>query len=132
MTFVLILGIISASRHETLTFIKYTLYMLMLRLQRIGKSKSPSYRLIVSDKHKDTQAGYLELLGTYNSVSKPKVVKFNAERIKYWMSVGAQASNTVHNLLLNEGIISGKKRLSVKLTERRKKKLADKKAKAAA
>jgi small subunit ribosomal protein S16 len=106
--------------------------MLMLRLQRIGKSKSPSYRLIVSDKHKDTQAGYLELLGTYNSVSKPKVVKFNAERIKYWLSVGAQASNTVHNLLLNEGIISGKKRLSVKLTERRKKKLEEKKTKAAA
>ena len=104
----------------------------MLRLQRIGKSKSPSYRLIVSDKHKDTQAGYLELLGTYNPVAKPKVVKFNAERIKYWISVGAQASNTVHNLLLNEGIVSGKKRLSVKLTERRKKKLADKKAKAAA
>ena len=95
--------------------------MLMLRLQRVGKKKQPSYRLIVSEKAKDPQAGYTEALGNYNPLANPKVVAFKKERILYWMSKGAQPSPTVHNLLLKEGIITtGKKKKSVFISKRRK------------
>jgi ribosomal protein S16 len=44
--------------------------MLMIRLQRVGKTKRPTYRLIVSPKHKDTQSGQIEILGQYDPVQK--------------------------------------------------------------
>lgn len=103
--------------------------MLMLRLQRIGKIKSPAYRLIVSEKTKDPQAGTLENLGQFDPTKQPKIIKFNAERIKYWLSKGAQPSHTVNNLLINAGIITGgKKKKSVYLSKQRKEKIAGKKA----
>lgn len=98
--------------------------MLMLRLQRIGKKKQGSYRLIVSEKHRDTQAGSLENLGVYDPVMKNKIINLNAERIKYWLSVGAQPSATVNNLLINAGIITGKKQRVVKITKKRQEKIA--------
>ncbi len=101
----------------------------MLRLQRMGKTKRPTYRLIVSPKHKDTQSGQLEILGNYDPVQKNKVVNFNKERIEYWLSVGAQPSPTVNNLLINAGIITGKKQKSVFFTQKRTKKMNDAKAK---
>ena len=101
----------------------------MIRLQRVGKKKQPSYRLVVSEKTRDPQAGSLELLGFYNPIRKPKVIEFKVDRIKYWISKGAQASNTVNNLLITQGIIEGKKRKSVDVSIARKAKLATKKAK---
>ncbi len=101
----------------------------MLRLQRMGKTKRPTYRLIVSPKHKDTQSGQLEILGNYDPVQKNKVINFKKDRIEYWLSVGAQPSPTVNNLLVNLGIISGKKEKSVFLSQKRSKKINDAKAK---
>ena len=74
--------------------------MLMLRLQRVGKIKQPSYRLIISEKVRDTQHGSLEILGTFNPLGKEAAFTVKEDRVKYWLSVGAQASPTVHNLLL--------------------------------
>jgi len=105
--------------------------MLILRLQRIGKKKNPTYRLIVSEKTKDTQAGTLENLGIYNPVVSPKVIQFNAERINYWISKGAQLSTSVNNLLVQEGIIKGKKEKSVFLSKKRQEKMGKKKAEVA-
>lgn len=99
----------------------------MLRLQRLGTTKRPTYRLIVSEKRKDTQAGALEILGTYEPLLKDKKINLKIERIKYWLSVGAQTSNTVNNLLINNKIIEGKKRKSVVISKERKEKLAKKK-----
>ena len=95
----------------------------MIRLQRIGKTKRPVYRIIVSPKHKDTQSGQLEILGTYDSVSKDKKLVVKADRIKYWISVGAQLSPTLNNLFIKEKIIEGKKQKSVKISKDRKAKL---------
>ena len=83
--------------------------MLAIRLQRIGKKKQPTYRVVVSDKKKDLYGKHLEILGNYNPVSIPKTISLNAERIKYWLAHGAQASATVHNLLVKEKIIDAKK-----------------------
>ena len=82
--------------------------MLKIRLQRIGRINQPSFRLIVTEHTRPAKTGdFVEELGTYNPMSKAKT--FNADRIKYWLSVGAKASGTVHNMLISANIISGKK-----------------------
>jgi len=52
----------------------------------------------------------MEIIGRYNPRTNPKTVEFDAERVKYWLSKGAVASDTVHNLLINAKIIKGDKR----------------------
>jgi small subunit ribosomal protein S16 len=84
--------------------------MLTIRLSRVGKTKQPSYRLIISEKARDPWGTFLEVLGQYDPLAKPKKIAFNADRIKYWLSKGAQASETVHNMLIDLKIVEGKKR----------------------
>ncbi len=104
----------------------------MIRLQRIGKAKQPTYRLVVSEKARDTQAGSLEILGEFNPLLKEKAVTFKEDRIKYWISKGAQPSTTVHNILVGLGIVSGKKKATVNISKKRQAKLEAKKGQAAA
>ncbi len=105
-------------------------YMLRIRLQRLGRNKQPSYRVIISEQYRDTQHGSIEILGTYNPTLKPKMISLNVDRIKYWISVGAQPSETLNNLFISEGIITGKKTKPVSITKKRAKKLDAKKAQA--
>ncbi len=81
--------------------------MLSIRLKRIGKKHQPAFRLVIGEASSKLKGDYTEDLGWYNPGTKKG--GFNAERIKYWQSVGAQFSDTVHNLLLRHGIIEGKK-----------------------
>lgn len=81
--------------------------MLTIRLARVGKKKQPNYRLIINEKSKDTYGDFLENLGFYNPRTKETNLK--VERIKYWLSKGAQTSNTVHNLLVSKDVIKAKK-----------------------
>jgi len=81
--------------------------MLTIRLSRIGKRKKPMYRLIISEKAKDTYGDVLEILGSYNPFSKELVAK--KERIEYWLSKGSGMSDTVNNLLVQNSIIKGEK-----------------------
>jgi small subunit ribosomal protein S16 len=101
--------------------------MLMIRLQRLGRKKSPSYRFIVNEKAQDTQGKSLEILGQYNPTTTPKTFQVQTDRVEYWMSKGAQLSNTVHNLFLKEGIVKGDKKKSVSITDRRQTKIDKKK-----
>lgn len=105
--------------------------MLIIRLQRLGKLKHPTYRLIVSEKSRDTQHGSLEILGNYAPVQNPPLVNLKKERIQHWISVGAQMSPTVSNLLISQGVIEGKKQGPVSLNAKRRKKISDKQAAAA-
>ncbi len=102
--------------------------MLRIRLQRLGKIKQAVYRVIVSEKNRDTHYTSTEILGIYDPNSKKFEMK--KDRIQYWMSVGAQPSSTLHNMLVREGIITGKKQKSVAISEKRKVKIASKKAEA--
>ena len=106
--------------------------MLAIRLQRIGKNKFATYRLVVSDKTKDTRGTYVEQVGTYNPHAKENQFAPVVERIQYWLSKGGQASPTLHNLFLKAGIVKGKTKKSVFVSKRRAVKLAAKKASAAA
>jgi small subunit ribosomal protein S16 len=81
--------------------------MLTIRLSRVGKKKQATFKVIVSEKAKDTVGDYLELLGHYNPHTNNAELK--TERIQYWISKGAQASGTVHNLLVDKKIITGEK-----------------------
>lgn len=82
--------------------------MLKIRMQRVGRINMPSYRLIVVEHTEGPKTGNIvEKVGTYNPRSKERAI--NAERVKYWMSVGAKPSDTVHNMLISAGIIEGKK-----------------------
>ncbi len=83
--------------------------MLVIRLTRVGKKNQPEYRFIVSEKHKDPWGDALEYLGYYNPRTEPPTITLKEERIKYWLSQGAQVSDTVRNILIDKGILSGQK-----------------------
>jgi small subunit ribosomal protein S16 len=83
--------------------------MLTIRLLRTGKKNQPSYKVVVTDKRNPPKGGKsVEEVGFFNPKTKGK--QFNKERILYWLSVGAQPSDTVHNMLVNEKIINQPKR----------------------
>jgi len=82
--------------------------MLAIRFQRTGRKNDPSFRIIVSEKARSPKAGNpLEVVGSYNPKTKHTII--NAEAVKGWLSKGAKASGTVHNLLVTKGVITGKK-----------------------
>ena len=92
--------------------------MLVIRLFRTGKKKQPSYKVVVTDKNNPPQGGkFVEQVGFYNPISKEKTL--HKERINYWIGVGAQPSDTVYNILINEEIIKGDKK---KIVFKKKKK----------
>lgn len=82
--------------------------MLKIRLQRIGRKNDPAFRVVLTDSKNSTKSGrFLEILGTYNP--KEGHVKFESEQIKHWISKGAQLSETMHNFMVHEKVITGKK-----------------------
>ena len=82
--------------------------MLAIRLFRTGKKNQPFYKIVVTDKKNAPHRGrFTESLGYLNPLTKE--VKLNGERAKYWISVGAKPSDTIHNLLIKKGVIKGKK-----------------------
>ncbi len=82
--------------------------MLSIRLLRTGKKNQPFYRMVVTDKKNPPRGGrFLEIVGFLNPFTKEKDIK--ADRIKHWISVGAKPSDTVHNMLVKEKVIEGKK-----------------------
>lgn len=90
--------------------------MLTIRLIRTGKKNAPSFRIVLLEKKSPPKSGkFLEILGNYNSRSKE--INLKKERIEYWLSQGVQTSETVHNLLVKEGVIKGpkiKKKIKIK------------------
>jgi len=77
-------------------------------MQRTGRINQPSYRIVVTEHTASPKAGkYVERVGFYNPRSKERTLV--EDRIKYWVSVGAQPSGTVHNMLISAGIMKGKK-----------------------
>ncbi len=72
--------------------------MLKIRLRRMGSSKRPVYRVVVSDRRQTPTAAVLEEVGFYDPRSKPADVRINRERVEYWVARGAQMSPTVKSL----------------------------------
>lgn len=82
--------------------------MLVIRFLRVGKRNQPSFQIVVTEKERGPKSGrFIEKVGFYNPLTKERGV--NAERVKYWLSVGAKPSDTVWNLLVSEKVVEGKK-----------------------
>ena len=73
--------------------------MLAIRLRRTGSSKKPYYRVVVADSRNWRDGRFVEVLGHYDPRRDPAGVTIDAERAKYWISKGAQPSETVESLL---------------------------------
>ena len=78
--------------------------MLVIRLQRTGRENTPTYRVVVSEKTRHAKKGAHEILGHYLPSGKTSVFKCDHERVKYWVSMGAQPSDTVARLLKRDGL----------------------------
>lgn len=80
----------------------------MMRLQRVGRRNDPSYRIVVTDKRTGPKSDkHVDRLGSYNP--KMNHIQLDVEKAKDWLSKGVQPSDTVHNLLLSQKVITGKK-----------------------
>lgn len=86
--------------------------MLTIRFNRSGRKHRPSYRVVLQEHTVAPGGRHVEVLGSYDPYSKQTVLK--RERVQYWIEQGAQPSDTAHNLLVREGILTEKKR-SVKM-----------------
>ena len=108
--------------------------MISIRLSRIGTKRAPVYRIVVMPKHCDPWAISNEILGHYNPRKNPRELVVKADRVKYWIEKGAEVSDTVWNLLIDEKIVEGKKRGVTTLSKTRRTKLEteEKEAKAKA
>lgn len=77
--------------------------MLAIKLMRMGAKKQPSYRVIVKEKKSKRDGAYLENVGTYNPTRQPAEIKLDMERVRYWISQGAQPTQTVDRLIKASG-----------------------------
>ncbi len=83
--------------------------MLKIRLQRTGRKNIAQFRVVLTDSKNAAKSGkFLEILGSYNPHAGTFEVK--ADRVKHWLSVGAQPSDTIHNFLVHNKLVEGKKR----------------------
>ncbi len=81
-----------------------------IRLKRLGQKKKAFYRIVVAESSTPRNGRTIEDIGTYDSVSTPKSVKLDLERVKYWVSVGAQPTDTVQRLINEQDPENAKKR----------------------
>jgi small subunit ribosomal protein S16 len=84
--------------------------MVAIRLRRTGKTKQPSYRVVVADKRSPRDGKFIEIIGHYNPIRQPKELVIDASRARYWLGVGAQPSDVVVRLLKEINVLdaSGK------------------------
>ena len=75
--------------------------MVRIRLTRVGKKKIPFYRIVVIDSRKARDGNYIEKVGHYDPRSKE--LHLNRDRVEYWISKGAQPTNTVAKLIAKQG-----------------------------
>lgn len=67
----------------------------VIRLTRMGRTKRPFYRVVVTDSRKRRDGGWIESIGYYNPMTEPATVKIDMDRFNYWTSVGAKPSERV-------------------------------------
>jgi small subunit ribosomal protein S16 len=75
-----------------------------LRLTRVGSKKNPVYRVVAADSRSPRDGKFLEIVGRYNPQTDPSTIELYEERIRDWLSKGAQPSETVQRLLKAKGL----------------------------
>jgi len=79
--------------------------LVTMRLARIGSKKRPFYRIVVIDKRRARNGRFLEVLGQYNPIANPTQIEINPGRAQYWLSKGAEPSETVRSILRQKEIV---------------------------
>lgn len=103
--------------------------MISIRLSRVGKTRAPVYRIVVQPKHRDPWSPAIEILGHYNPRKQPKEIVIKNDRVKYWLSQGAETSDTIWNMLVDQKIVDGEKRSTTHISKTHAEKLEKEKPK---
>lgn len=70
-----------------------------IRLRRVGAKKQPSYRLVATDERSPRDGRFIEIVGHYNPLTDPPTISIKEDRVAYWLSQGAQPSESAAKLL---------------------------------
>ena len=79
-----------------------------IRLRREGATNRPYYKIVVADSRSPRDGKFIEIIGTYDPNQTGQNSSFNVERAEYWISKGAQPSDTVRSLIKNRKLVAGK------------------------
>ena len=88
--------------------------MLKIRLRRMGAKKRPSYRIVVAESTAPRDGRFIEIVGLYDPLTEPATVRLNEERAKHWLSVGAQPTDTVRDILRKANLVPDDPRLAAR------------------
>ena len=90
--------------------------MVKIRLRRMGAKKRPSYRIVVAESRSPRDGKFIEVIGLYDPLTDPATVRLNEDRAKHWLSVGAQPTETVRDILRKAGLVGDDPRLTAVTT----------------
>ena len=92
--------------------------MVRIRLRRMGRKKSPYYRIVIADSQSPRDGRFIEIIGQYQPRQGNNAVNLEVDRANYWLDQGAQPSDTVRSLLRRAGVLKSRheQRLGRKLT----------------
>ena len=79
--------------------------MVKIRLKRMGMKGAPSYRVVIADARSPRDGRIIENIGWYNPLTEPSTINIDADRVRYWLGVGAQPSESVRSLLVRTGVL---------------------------
>jgi small subunit ribosomal protein S16 len=79
--------------------------LVKIRLRRMGAPKQPTYRIVAAESRAPRDGRFLEILGHYNPRTEPPTLEVNEERVRHWLSHGAQPTVAVMRLLKQKGIL---------------------------
>jgi small subunit ribosomal protein S16 len=85
--------------------------MVKIRLRRVGARKQPSFRVVVADQRAARDGAFIEKIGVYNPRTEPETLRIDEARALYWLSVGAQPTESVARLLKTTGTMARFERL---------------------
>jgi small subunit ribosomal protein S16 len=75
-----------------------------IRLARVGSKKNPIYRVVVADARSPRDGRFIEIVGRYNPQTSPSTIDLDGEKIRDWVSKGAQPSDSVKRLMKSQGL----------------------------
>ena len=94
--------------------------MVRIRLRRVGRKKTPIYRIVVADSRSPRDGRFIEIIGQYSPRQGENAINLKTERANYWLDSGAQPSDTVRSLLRRAGILKARheRRVATRLKAR--------------
>jgi small subunit ribosomal protein S16 len=82
--------------------------MVRIRLRRVGRKKSPIYRIVVADSRSPRDGRFIEIIGNYSPRQGDTAIDLKKDRANYWLDNGAQPSDTVRSLLRRAGVLKAR------------------------